>query len=83
ILDSLVESGEWEESTKDIEVVRINRVTSGGDAGTEVVLAIQDDEGAYLIGWKVVAVGDAFEFSGIDTPDDRAAKASQLDPASQ
>ena len=31
--------------------------------------ALVGAEGAYLIGWRVIPVGDHFEFTGIDTPE--------------
>lgn len=84
VLQEMIDDGTWEEQTDGIEVVRINRIGSSSDKGaTEVVLAIEDEDGAYLIGWRMIASGESFQFTGMDTPDTRADRATQLDPASQ
>lgn len=91
-LDGLLNTGGWEEGTEKIEAVRLVRLDdltpggpgggsggSGASTGAVLQLAVQDPNGAYLIGWEAVKVGDKWAFKGIDAPADVRRLASDFD----
>jgi len=82
ILDELVETGIWQESTETISNVRVCSLEEEGQS-LRVGLGVEDDEGAYLLGWSGERVGASWLFSGIalDTPAS-ANTAAELDGGS-
>ncbi len=82
ILDDLVESGVWQDSTGSITNIRICSLEEDGQS-LRVGLGVEDREGAYLLGWSGERIGGGWLFSGIalDTPAS-AMTASELDGGS-
>jgi|GEM_PF-4361825 len=82
ILDELVESGVWQSSTESITKVRVCTLEEDGET-LNVGLGIEDEDGAYLLGWTGKHVGGGWLFSGIalDTPAE-AMTAVELDGGS-
>jgi hypothetical protein len=67
LLDQLTADGAWEETTKKIEAVRIvltedNKEVNAVSAA--VYFAVQAPEGAYVLGWGAIKVGDNWTFAG-------------------
>src|ERR1051326_2974560 len=66
VLDELVGSGGWSEGTKPIEQVRIVSVSGTGEAhadSSQVGMAIQSRDGAYLLAWSGKRDGDNWTFA--------------------
>ncbi|TVQ59871.1 MAG: hypothetical protein EA379_09700 [Phycisphaerales bacterium] len=80
-LDMLVESNDWRRSTESIRVVRIARL-DGGDTQASVGLAIEDDTGAYLTGWRAVRANGRWVFTGSPVNAAPGVRAADLDGAS-
>jgi len=82
ILDRLVESGAWEETTESISSVRVCSLDEGANA-IRVGLGVENQDGAYLLGWEGRRLGSGWTFGGIalETPA-MADTAAQLDGAS-
>lgn len=73
ILDGLVNSGDWETSTKRIEGVRVIAVnqTPRGDAnatGFVVQMAVQEPGEAYVIAWEGAKQGMGWKLTGAKAP---------------
>ncbi|MBL0921456.1 MAG: hypothetical protein IBJ10_04930 [Phycisphaerales bacterium] len=79
-LDLLVEGGEWTRATASIQAVRVVRLDAS-DTGADLGLAIQDGNGAYLTGWRIVRSGEQWVFGAIATPAVSALTAEELDGA--
>lgn len=82
ILDELVASGVWQESTGSITKVRVCSLEESGQS-VRVGLGVESADGAYLLGWAGEKVGSSWLFSGIalDTPAE-ASTAAELDGGS-
>lgn len=82
ILDELVESGAWQDSTDSITNIRVCSLEEDGHS-IRVGLGVEDRDGAFLLGWSGERVGGGWLFSGIalDTPAS-ALIASELDGGS-
>ncbi|MEC9373802.1 MAG: hypothetical protein VYC34_08160 [Planctomycetota bacterium] len=78
LLDEMVDRGVWEESTSNIEVVRIAAL-EGGAGGAKVGLAVQDPKGAYLLAWEGLQRGSDWVFSGLAVDAPSVGRASELD----
>lgn len=81
VLDQLVASGQWAQSAEAISVVRVS-VLEGTDAKIQVGLGIQDDRGAYLLGWEGAPARGGWQFHALPVKSPQAARASDLDGAS-
>jgi len=82
-LDLLVNEGTWADETKKIEQVRVvylsDTLEKHPDSAT-VAMAIQDQAGAYLLGWTLRREGDApWKVSAAYTPPEFKARASDFD----
>jgi len=67
LLDQLSADGAWEETTKKIEAVRIVLTEDNKDpnaAFASVYVAVQEPDGAYVLGWGAIKVGDNWTFAG-------------------
>jgi hypothetical protein len=93
-LDVLTSGEEWDLGTAKIEAVRVvslNDLTPGGpgggpggsgaSTGATIQLAIQDPDGAYLLGWEAVKVDDRWAFKGVEAPADEKRRAVDFDAA--
>jgi hypothetical protein len=83
VLDELVSNGAWTDETKKIEQVRVvylsDTLEKHPDSAT-VAMAIQDQAGAYLLGWTLRREGDAaWTVSAAPTPADFKPRASDFD----
>jgi len=78
VLDRLVSSGGWDSGADAIKIVRVCTIEK--DAGSvRVGLGVQDDHGAYLLGWSGAQERDGWKFSALPIESPPAAKASDLD----
>jgi len=78
VLDRLVASGGWDAGSDAIKVVRVCMVDE--DAGSlRLGLGIEDDRGAYLLGWSAALQRDGWKFSALPIESPIASKASDLD----
>ncbi len=82
ILDSLIATEQWYEATEPIEAVRIVSIDAGSRLNpdpttTTIGIAIQDPNGAYVLGWSGRKVLDDWLFTAIptDSKEQRSAKA--------
>lgn len=80
ILTSLVDEGSWNESTSEIETVRVAVLESDAEM-LRVGLAIQDARGAYLLAWSGNKSGDSWSFEPIAIEPQYAPTAADLDDA--
>lgn len=64
ILDDLVQSGAWQQSTGSISKVRVCALEENGQS-ILVGLGIEAPDGAYLLGWSGERLGSGWLFSGI------------------
>ncbi|CAG1000393.1 hypothetical protein PHYC_02836 [Phycisphaerales bacterium] len=85
-LDALTASGEWEDSTKKIEAVRVvytsetPRDTLPSSNG-EVYLAVQEPDGAYVIGFRASAADGTWRFEGMPSTAATRRRAGEWDGA--
>lgn len=84
ILDGLVSSGEWADSTKKIEAVRVVSMSESlGDGSNataaRVTLAVQEPGAAYTLGWSGKKSGTTWTFTGSPTAATEKARASEFD----
>ena len=85
LLDQLTGTGEWEDSTANIEAVRVVGVTEtpGGfdpaSTGGVVTLAIQQPGSAYLLAWQGTKAGGSWVFSGAPAAAGSKTRASDFD----
>jgi len=85
ILEELVSSGGWGETTKKIEQVRVVSLTNTGEEkpGTASLgLAVQVPGQAFLLGWSGTRVGDAWLFKNAWADGATKTRASEFDGAS-
>jgi hypothetical protein len=83
-LDQLVNSGEWEESTKRLEAVRViflNETPADALPSTEgnVFFAMQEPAGAYILGFSARNLGGNWSFQGTGATPGTKARASEWD----
>ncbi|MFZ4576249.1 MAG: hypothetical protein ACOYN0_17835, partial [Phycisphaerales bacterium] len=83
-LDTLVSNGDWEESVKRLEAVRVVYTSEmPGDAlpstGGQVVLAFQEPGGSYLVGFNVLSNGGTWVFDGMGTTPGKKSRANEWD----
>jgi hypothetical protein len=83
-LDSLVSSGDWEESTKRIEAVRVIYSSEmPGDSlpssGGQIVLAFQEPDGSYIVGFNALNNNGTWVFDGMGTTPGKKARATEWD----
>lgn len=81
VLEFLVSTGAWAESTDAATVVRVCALEAT-DNTMRVGLGIEDPSGAYLLGWRGEESRGAWRFAAIPVASPPAAQASDLDGAS-
>lgn len=81
VLDTLVDSGQWADSHMRMTTVRVCALETTDDT-VRVGLGIEDDRGAYLIGWNGKPEQGDWRFASLPIKDHPGAKASDLDGAS-
>lgn len=83
-LDALVGSGDWEESTKKIEGVRVvGTMHAGPDSPAATFgLAFQEQGAAYVVGFAAFKNGSDWLFSGASSPTESKPRASDFDGVS-
>lgn len=83
-LDALVGSGEWEESVKKIEGVRVVGVSHSSPDATSANfgLAFQEQGSAYVVGFAASKSGDTWVIGGASAPSDSKPRASDFDGVS-
>jgi len=79
VLEHLRETGQWDDATAGV-TVRVVAVEPA-DPGVRVGLAIQDDAGAYLIGWEGAPARGVWTFRSLPVESPAAARAADLDGA--
>ncbi|MEL7472492.1 MAG: hypothetical protein AAGK04_04175 [Planctomycetota bacterium] len=79
VLSDLVATGDWDNQTRSIEIVRVTDIAAGAE---QLTLAVQDADGAYLLAWQARASGDAFAWKGVPTDDIRERFASDFENVS-
>lgn len=82
VLDELISSGGWAEETKSIEQVRVVALSGTQDARADaslVGLAIQGQNGAYLLAWNAKRDGDNWIFAAAPCQADVKPRASDFD----
>ncbi len=83
VLGQLDADGRWQESTARLEAVRVV-LTEETPVGPEsmaaaVYLALQEPEGAYVLGWAAIKVGDKWLFTGATATGATKRRASEWD----
>lgn len=78
VLANLRHSGAWKQATGATKVVRVVSIEPS-DAGVRVGLAIEDDAGAYLLGWEGQPSRDGWSFRALPVRSPAAARAGDLD----
>lgn len=83
VLDTLVGSGEWEESVAKIKGVRVVSLMHADPEGPTAIvgLAVQEQGEAYLLGFAGVKESDAWTFTAVPAPGETRARASDFDGA--
>ncbi|VAX36845.1 hypothetical protein MNBD_PLANCTO03-1177 [hydrothermal vent metagenome] len=84
MLDQLMASEQWWDETDRIEAVRVVSIDAGsrlveGPQSTQVMLAVQDPDGAYLLGWSGRKVFEDWVFSAVPSNGEERARASAWD----
>jgi hypothetical protein len=85
VLDTLTASGGWAAGTKPIEQVRIIAVSGTTEAHPETSLigmAVQDQDGAYLLAWNGKRNGESWLFTNAPCQADIKPRASDFDGVS-
>lgn len=78
VLERLVSTGGWDTGAEAIKVVRVCTIQE--DAGSFLLgLGVEDNHGAYLLGWAGALEGDGWKFSALPIVSPPASKASDLD----
>jgi hypothetical protein len=80
VLAELVEDGSWSTSTGEIEVVRVCSLDHNEDR-MQLSLAVQDAEGAYLLGWEGTMDSEQWRFEPMAIESQYAMAAIDLDDA--
>ncbi len=75
VLDELVTSGAWYDATDNIEAVRVVQLIEP----ISVTFAVQDPDGAYLLGWTPTRAGAGYQFTATQTSDEVRSRASEFD----
>lgn len=89
ILDRLVGSGEWDETTQKIQAIRVVNIINLGDptsaqmSAANVYLAVQEPGKAYVLAWLASRAGDTWVFSGNVSTSMTKARASEFDGLSE
>ena len=83
-LEALVTSGEWDDSYKTIEAVRVVFLDPSPNDQTQatsasLALAVQEPGGAYIMGWSASRSGDGWSFKGLKCSASVKARASDWD----
>lgn len=81
VLDHLVSTGAWSDAVESNQVVRVCALESSNGA-LRVGLGIEDERGAYLLGWNGQQSRGAWTFSAIPVESPPASTATDLDGAS-
>lgn len=76
VLDELIGTGGWYDSTENIEVVRIVELN---EFAMTLTLAVQDPDGAYPLKWRGVSFGGNTKFEGVQVDDIVMRRASDFD----
>jgi hypothetical protein len=79
VLDRLEETGEWGESTGDVELVRLVSLTEGEGGSITLGLAVQDAQGAYLLAWSGIETASGYEFTALPVEPTSVPNARALD----
>lgn len=82
ILDRLLASEQWWEETEKLEAVRVTYVSASGVESPEVSqvgIALQDPEGAYLLTWDARKVFDDWVFAAVGSGGEERHRASEWD----
>lgn len=82
VLDELVSTGGWADGTKPIEQVRVVALSNNRDAhptDSNIGLAIQGKDGAYLLAWDAKRDGDKWTFTNAPSQADVKPRASDFD----
>jgi len=80
VLEHLVDTGAWGDSAAATQIVRISSIEPAGDT-IRIGLALQDDHGAYLLGWQGEHSRGAWQFSSLPVKSQIASRAMDLDGA--
>jgi hypothetical protein len=80
VLLLLIEEGEWQRQTARLQVVRVSSVEAGS-SGLRVGLALQEESGAFLLGWEGTESAGAWQFSSLPIEPRTALTAKELDGA--
>jgi len=80
VLQQLRESGQWQDETGDIELVRVVSLTEDQATGSlKIGLGVQSGDGAYLLGWQGVNDGGRWRFTALPIDPKSAPNARALD----
>ncbi len=79
IMDRLREEGAWERAVEGIELIRVCALEEPAAGEALVGLGVQDEEGAFLLGWRGVERGGEWRFTALPLVDATAPNARALD----
>lgn len=83
VLEQLTSSGDWDEATGKLDAARIVYAgTSPMGGGMLTVIALQDADGAYLLGWAGARTGSGWTFTNVPTVGEVKSRASEWDSVS-
>ncbi|MDX2114782.1 MAG: hypothetical protein SFZ24_04065 [Planctomycetota bacterium] len=80
VLQTLVDSGQWEHHLETLKVVRVCVLSESGGA-FQLGLGVEDDKGAYLTAWEATGSGDEWTFSSLSIDPRLGIVAADLDGA--
>jgi len=89
ILERLIASGEWDDTTQKIQSIRVVNIINLGDptsqqmSAANVYLAVQEPGRAYVLAWLASRAGDAWIFSGNVATKTTKPRASEFDGLSE
>lgn len=89
ILERLIASGEWEDTTQKIQAIRVVNIINLGDltsaqmSAANVYIAVQEPGRAYILAWLASRAGDTWIFSGNVATKMTKARASEFDGLSE
>lgn len=89
ILERLLASGEWDDTTEKIQAIRVVNIINLGDptsaqmSAANVYLAVQEPGQAYVLAWLASRAGDTWIFSGNIATKTTKARASEFDGLSE
>lgn len=81
VLDMLVSSGEWKRRSDAVKVVRVCVYQEPTTGTLQVGLGVENDEGAFLMGWGGTGVADKWSFANLPIEPRLAQEAVGLDGA--